>query len=191
MYQLQLIGGYDFGEVASALQKSVRRGLEGDALFWATELDISGYGEYVWKRLRIITSEDVGLAETNMPAVIGALYDNWKELRKKKDVKHGPERLFLVHAVLLLCRARKSRIVDNALIIYYEAKRESKEIPDYARDKHTLAGKRLGRGWTHFFEEGTRLENPVDLDDPYLKQAREVRTDGLRRDLTKEQGKLF
>ena len=32
------------GEVASALQKCIRRGLADDALFWATELDIAGFG---------------------------------------------------------------------------------------------------------------------------------------------------
>ena len=57
-------GGYLMGEVASAMQKEIRRGHEREALFWATELDLAGYGDYVWKRLRIIASEDVGLADT-------------------------------------------------------------------------------------------------------------------------------
>ncbi|HZJ13854.1 MAG TPA: hypothetical protein VFD27_02335 [Chthoniobacteraceae bacterium] len=43
------IGGYNCAEVASAMQKCIRRGLEDDALFWATELDRSNFGEYVWK----------------------------------------------------------------------------------------------------------------------------------------------
>jgi hypothetical protein len=42
--------------VASALQKAIRRGNEREALFWASELDLAGYGGYVWKRLRIIAS---------------------------------------------------------------------------------------------------------------------------------------
>ena len=58
--ELHSIGGYKLGEVASALQKSIRRGDEPQALFWSTELDLSGYTEYAWKRLRIITSEDIG-----------------------------------------------------------------------------------------------------------------------------------
>jgi hypothetical protein len=37
-------GGYLSGEVASALQKSIRRGLEREALHWATEL--AGYSEH-------------------------------------------------------------------------------------------------------------------------------------------------
>ena len=51
-------GGYRIGEVTSAMQKCIRRGLADDALFWATELDLAGYGEYVFKRLRIMASAD-------------------------------------------------------------------------------------------------------------------------------------
>jgi replication-associated recombination protein RarA len=41
--ELTSVGGYLLGEVASALQKSIRRGDEDGALFWSTELDLSGY----------------------------------------------------------------------------------------------------------------------------------------------------
>jgi hypothetical protein len=79
------IRGFEFAEVASSMQKSIRRGDEEGALYWAIELDRSDYGEYIWRRLRIICSEDVGLAEPLMPAVIRALYDNWVDAKKKKD----------------------------------------------------------------------------------------------------------
>jgi replication-associated recombination protein RarA len=99
------------------MQKCIRRGMERDALFWATELDRSNFGEYVWKRLRIIATEDVGLADPQAPLVIiRALYDNWRDQRKKDDTKHAPERLSSFHAVMLLCRADKSRSVDHALV---------------------------------------------------------------------------
>src|SRR6186997_2570086 len=101
------IGGYNCAEVTSAMQKCIRRGLEPDALFWATELDRSNFGEYVWKRLRIIASEDIGLADPLAAITVRALYDNWKDQRKKDDARHAPERLFLVHAVQLLSRAAK------------------------------------------------------------------------------------
>lgn len=172
------VGGYNLGEIASALQKSIRRGDEEGALFWGTELDLSHYGEYTWKRLRIITSEDVGLAEPHMPATIQALYAAWADLRKKKDERHGPERLFLVNALLLLCRAKKSRMVDHALIAYYEAERPTRPLPDYALDKHTGAGRRLRRGHAHFWTEGAKIENAADLHDPYYPIARATRIDG-------------
>jgi replication-associated recombination protein RarA len=163
--------GHPLGEVASAFQKSIRRGLADEALHWGVELDVSNFGEYAWKRLRIIASEDVGLAEPYLPATIFALYQNWLDQRKKRDLKHGPERLFLVHAILLLVRAKKSRIVDHALITYY-GNHERRDIPDYALDKHTGAGRRLGRGVAHFFDEGIHLENMADMDDPYRESAR-------------------
>jgi replication-associated recombination protein RarA len=169
-------GGYLCGEVASALQKSIRRGLVDDALFWATELDLGGYGNYVWKRLRIIASEDVGLADSTVAATVRALYENWTEAVKKKEPAE-PERLFLVHAVILLAGAPKSRMVDHALMVMYEGDRETREIPDYALDKHTAAGKRLGRGHDHFFNEGAVLGPPLgEFDDPYAEAGREART---------------
>lgn len=167
--------GYAFAEVASALQKSIRRGLEEDALYWAAELDRSGYSAYVWKRLNMITSEDVGLAEPNMPANIRALYETWEMTKKKKD-ERNPERMYLVHAVLLLVRAKKSRICDHAKMWAYSDHIEYREIPDVALDKHTLRGKRMGRGFEHFFTEGQHLENtPDDLPDNYYERARALR----------------
>jgi replication-associated recombination protein RarA len=126
--ELTSVGGYNLGEVTSAFQKCVRRGDEDGALFWATELDISGYGEYAWKRIRIMVSEDIGLAEPGLPAQVAALYANWLAQKKKGDEKNGPERLFLVHAVILISRAGKSRMVDHALIVYYEAERTKRDI---------------------------------------------------------------
>jgi replication-associated recombination protein RarA len=176
--ELQSVGGYKLGEVASALQKSIRRGDEDSALFWATELDLSGYTEYAWKRLRIITSEDVGLAEPMMAANIQALYQAWSDQRKKRDERHGPERLFFVHAIMLLARAKKSRMVDHALIAYYEAERPTRCIPDCALDKHTVTGKRLRRGHEHFWTEGAKINNAAKLEDPYYTTARATRVDG-------------
>jgi hypothetical protein len=57
-----------------------------------------------------------------------------------------------------------------------------KEIPDVALDKHTLVGKRRGRGWAHFFDESSLLADretgelspaPV-LPDPYREKVRAI-----------------
>lgn len=169
-------GGYNFGEVTSSFQKSIRRGMEEDALYWAVELDKSGYGEYVWKRMRIISSEDIGLAEPFLPAVIRALYENWVQAHKKnKGTKYTDERLFIVHGVLLLVRAKKSRLVDHANIAHYLGDNPRREILDVALDKHTARGRSMKRGFDHFFEEGIKLENEDPaIPDIYLERAKEA-----------------
>ena len=78
----QTVGGYAFYEVLSALQKSIRRGLEEDALFWATELYLSGYEIQAWRRLCIIASEDIGLANPPAFTEVRNLYLEWKEESK-------------------------------------------------------------------------------------------------------------
>ena len=159
LFTMTTTSGYDFFEVSSAFQKSVRRGLEEDALYWGMELVKSNYDEYLWKRIKIISSEDIGLAEPNISANIAALNGFYNEQKAKKDKKHTPEHLFIIHAIILLCRARKSRLVDWKAICHTCGERKKKEIPDYALDKHTRKGKSKKRGFEHFFQESTILEN--------------------------------
>lgn len=157
-HKIITVNNYDFFECSSAMQKSIRRGLEEEAMFWAVELFESNFAEYVWKRLRIISSEDVGLAEPHISSEIMSLYFLHKEQAKKKDDKNRPERLFLTHAVLMLCRAKKSRLVDWELIRHWNCHNQMlRPIPDYAFDKHNEKGRKLGRGWGHFFDDGTLL----------------------------------
>ena len=164
-------GGYSLPEVVSALQKSIRRGDERGAIYWAVEMYGSGYWRYLWKRMKIIVSEDIGLAEPGLPATFQALWETFLELREAQDSRHEPERLPLVHAVMLLARAKKSRQVDHALVWAFGShEAERREIPDCALDKHTAEGKKRGRGWDHFWTEGARLENEVGID-PYRDEA--------------------
>jgi hypothetical protein len=78
-------------------------------LYWAVELDESGWGEYCFFRLFVILSEDIGLAEPLMPAVIAALYENWQALRKRRRrrstgraTSQGAEKLPLDHLALFV-----------------------------------------------------------------------------------------
>jgi len=192
LHHVKTPGGFVLTEAASAFQKSIRRGKEDDALFWGTELDLAGYGGYAFKRMCVIASEDVGLAEPTMPATIRALYDDWAEFRtkpkrKKSDEpggagmeppKRDPGRIFFVNAILLLVRAPKSRIVDHAALLYYKGDRAGelkREIPDYALDMHTIRGKHMKRDLDHFLKEGSRLERGDWVDwsvaDPYRDRA--------------------
>ena len=157
-YDITTKNGYDFFECSSAMQKCIRRGLEDDALFWAVELFESNFVEYVWKRLRIISSEDVGLACPGISGEIAALYQLHVLQAKHKEDKNRPQRLFLVHAICLLCRAKKSRLVDWALIYHWGCHDKLlRPVPDFAFDKHNERGRKMKRGWGHFFEEGSKL----------------------------------
>jgi replication-associated recombination protein RarA len=166
---------YDFFECSSAMQKCIRRGLEDDALFWAVELFESNFAEYVWKRLRIISSEDIGLAEPNISSEINALYQLHKEQAKHKEDNNRPQRLFLVHAVFKLCRAKKSRLNDWALIYHWGCHDKLlRPIPDFAFDKHNDRGRKMKRGWGHFFEEGSKLSDIAlsKTEDEYKELAK-------------------
>ena len=57
--------GYACDEVISALQKSIRRGLEEQACMFAYELYISSpqLEEKLWRRLLTISVEDIGMGK--------------------------------------------------------------------------------------------------------------------------------
>jgi replication-associated recombination protein RarA len=100
--------------------------------------------------------------------------NTYSDLKKNKDKTRAPQRLQLVHAVILLATARKNRVVDHALIHHFtNHARLKRPIPDFALDKHTAAGKRLGRGAEPYFADEIKLENESG-DDLYRKLAREM-----------------
>jgi replication-associated recombination protein RarA len=175
---LTSVRGYRMGEVASAMQKAIRRGEADEAVYWAVELDRSGFGKYAWKRLRVITSEDIGPAWLEGPAVIDALYRTFLDLRKEERDTPRSSKMVLVHAVLLLARAPKTRVCDVLNIVHYGDDLPLREIPDYALDQHTSAGKRMGRGADHFWTEGVKLENhaPEPLELQYEGMAKAIRS---------------
>ena len=67
-HRMQTVHGYPMDEVRSALQKTVRRGLRDEAIWWAIEMNESGYGAYCWRTLMVITTEDIGMANPTLPA---------------------------------------------------------------------------------------------------------------------------
>ena len=161
--------GYDFFEVSSAYQKCVRRGLEEKALHFAYELYISGMAEYFWKRTVIIAMEDVGLADPDAITHVNSLRDAYLYLHDKSDPH---ERLAIFQAVIYLCRAEKSRLVDwtkMQVVNTHARKTDPKtpldgpcprlEVPDFALDVHTKRGKADGKTISDFFKEGSHLEN--------------------------------
>lgn len=165
--------GYDHYELLSALQKCIRRGLEYEAVHFAVELEEFN-PTMLWNRLRIIACEDIGPANPSMPILVDILQKNY--LAEKSKLGESSHRLFLVNAVVCLCRSQKSRITDDLLnIVYTERELEGKylPIPEFALDKHTARGKALGKGIEDFFTEGNKLENEA-FPNPYTQRAKEL-----------------
>lgn len=170
------INGYNYFEVISTIQKAIRRGDEPNALFFSVEVVMSGKDEALWRRLKVITSEDVGLATLSAPAIIESLHSAYKEAKKLKKPSF-PERLMITHAVLFLCRAKKSRLVDWVTCTVFPSHLENLlPIPDYAFDMHTAKGRKLGRDIHHFAMEGSKLNNHRKqlLEDEYKRKAVEI-----------------
>lgn len=160
--------GYDFYEVASALQKSIRRGDEKVAGYMALEF-FPKYAEYCWKRLLTISAEDCFGVITKE---IMALYEAFHVINKGKKADDYKGRIFISKAVLLLCAVKHNRdadllsnyiydkkelISDEEIEKYFEEVREEPcDIPAYVYDCHTLKGKKKGKTKTDFFKEEQR-----------------------------------
>jgi len=170
--ELKTKHGYAADEVISAVQKSIRQGREDDAVFFAYELLCSGgeFEEKCWERLRVISVEDIGLANPSLVSTIYALYKNYVMLaRKDREDKF----LQAMLAILLLVRSPKSRYVDelyNNLQDKVELENYRREIFDDVLDKHTKRGKEMGRDFRHFWEESSKLKSDMSTDKHHLKE---------------------
>ena len=157
MFGQQTPGGYAFGEVTSALQKCIRVNDPRQAAYWAVEIEACGPRErkYLWNRLKVIVSEDIGpTPEGNqLTILISTLAESYHDAWNRHNESY---RLFLMHAILAMCEATKTRICDDlAVCVYQQSQRY--EIPDNALDKHTARGRRMGRGVRHWLDDGIKV----------------------------------
>ncbi|PIS14861.1 hypothetical protein COT64_00445 [Candidatus Shapirobacteria bacterium CG09_land_8_20_14_0_10_39_12] len=182
-FELKTPGGYRLDEVVSALQKAIRRGQEENALYWMMEFVKGHYIGYLWRRLSVITIEDIGLADPNAPLLINSLAQMNERVNKNGYI----ETFHPTMAVVYLCRAPKSREIDYACD-YIDLKRKAGwylEIPNEAKDCHTDSGKTLLREMPgdyeknadkKFYYEGILLNKPMSIEqDKYKKKVWELR----------------
>ena len=165
---------YSLFEAASALQKEIRRGHEEQAMYWALEL-AETFTDFLWMRLIIIANEDIGLADPSVVVLTESLRTQFHFVRKKKAASW---RIILANAIIALCRAKKTRLGDSFMAVISH-RRDSEgwrlKVPDYALDKHTARGKRLGRSWDHWASEGCQLQNEAKGMDTYAAEALSLR----------------
>ncbi len=163
-------------EVISALQKSIRRGLEENAAMCAYEMVYTSpeLEHKLWDRLSIISVEDVGLGEPLAPVLIQTL---WK-LSRRFGRNEGDRYTFAIHAARYLATRQKDRSSDemhNWMRHAVEKEGVRPEIPDYALDMHTARGTAMGRDLRHFLEIGAQVhpEKP-DRDKKYRERLKQI-----------------
>ncbi len=185
MNRLYTAGEYPLDEVASALQKCIRRGLLQQALFWAQELE-SKYPTFLWKRLEMIAHEDIGVANPMAIMFVATCREQFWHFRETHKKAFS---LPVINAVTLLCQSPKTRMADHLYSLIYLSPLRF-DIPDFALDKHTKRGRDMGRDIDHFYQEGAQIEPDAGLNE-YLEQAWDIdRAKQERRWLTELKAKL-
>lgn len=172
---------YDRGEdehydTISAFIKSIRGSDPDAAMYWlAVMLEGGEDPRFIARRLVILASEDVGLADSRGIGVAVAC-------QQACDFVGMPEcALSLAHAVIFLATCPKSNSATEALFAAKAAVRDKprQKVPMHLRDAHTKLNKALGHGktylYSHEFPEGisgqTYLESPLNLYTPKLNGA--------------------
>lgn len=159
-------GGEDHYNLASALIKSLRNSDANAALYWLARLIEGGADPvFIARRLCILASEDVGLADPNAMVQAHAA----AEITRLIGL---PEALYpLAQATLYLARAPKSNLVKRA---YQAAAKDAAEtanvpVPLHLRNAVTplMASAGYGKGYRYVH------------DDPAARQAMTCLPDGL------------
>lgn len=159
----------------SAMQKCIRRGMELDAMRFAVELmhTSKSFTTMVCNRLEIISHEDIDTMAA--PWIVPYVHTGCLQAKAWYDpAKLGKSRMAIGNCIRLMSRAPKSRQGDHfhAVAGLQELiEGHVVEIPDWANDKHTLAGKRMGRGLDYFRAESTLLWPEPTEADPYEEEA--------------------
>ena len=173
-------------DTISAFIKSCRGGDPDAAMYWLAKMLAGGEDpRFIARRLVILASEDVGLADSRaLPLAVAA--------HQACDFIGLPEaELTLAHATLFIATAPKS---NSATLALGEAHRLLKEqpvqpVPVHLRDKGGQASKRLGHGqgylYAHDFPEAVApqayLAQPVCIYTPKAAGAEAAIAERLER----------
>jgi putative ATPase len=158
-------------DTISAFIKSCRGSDPDAAMYWLAKMLVGGEDpRFIARRLVILASEDVGLADPQaLPLAVAA--------HQAAEFVGLPEaELTLAHATLYIATAPKSNSATVALGAARRALAEDpvQAVPDHLRDKNGLASKRMGLGkgyaYSHEFPEGISgqdyLRQPLALYTP-------------------------
>ena len=141
-------------DTISAFIKSIR-GSDPDAgLYWLSRMIEAGEdARFIARRLVILASEDVGMADSRALLVADAA------ARAVEFVGFPEAQLNLAHAVIYLANAPKSNSVTKAIFGALEDARSTRgDVPKHLRDSHYSGASGLGHGegykYPHEFPNG-------------------------------------
>jgi replication-associated recombination protein RarA len=165
--------GIPVDELVSVLQKEIRRSRIDNAVLAAYEMFITSpdVAQHLWRRLRIIAVEDVGLGLPIGPVLIDVLHRNFNDAQ-------GADWMMACHAVRVLASAPKDRTSSEHAdwVVTKVALGEALvDVPDYARCVHTRAGQELGRGLTQWWSNGAQVRHELaSADHRYRDELVEI-----------------
>ncbi len=156
-YDLTTRHGHNMYDMASLLQKSIRRGDYQRAGYAAMEL-FGRYNKYLWRRLLVISAEDCWGIMTKEIIALKLAEDQCFGDRKGYD----KDPIFVAKAITLLCMAKKNRdacyfacnfmLPDTTLdetdfehVDITACTLPGNGIPDWVFDIHTLTGRMKGK----------------------------------------------
>lgn len=156
-------------------------------MYFAFELAEEGKSSFGWlrNRLKVISYEDIGLANPDVVLQVSKALDDMDYLYQKNNDEW---RMVLAYVILLMCRSKKSRLADYFKVEMKYVWDKPKgtlpqmDIQDYHLDYHTTQGNKMGRnkgtskGVEHFIKEGEKLENEKELEDSeeYKKRVHKI-----------------
>jgi replication-associated recombination protein RarA len=151
--------GIPVDQLVSVLQKEIRRSQVDNAVLAAYEMHSTSaeVAAHLWRRLRLIAVEDVGMGAPLAPVLL-------RELQADYDASGGADWMQVVHAVRYLATAPKDRTsAEHADYVrtMVEAGKLLVSVPDYALCVHTRAGQELGRGLPHWWENGAQVRDEL------------------------------
>ncbi len=133
---------------ASAMIKSIRGSDPDAALYWTFKMLQGGEDpRYIARRLTILASEDVGLANSHALTVATAAFEACEKIGMPECEYH------LAHAVLYLATSPNSNSVTKAMHAVKKSLRDEpvQAVPLWLRDAHTKTNKALGHGKDYLY----------------------------------------
>ncbi|GHT67043.1 ATPase AAA [Spirochaetia bacterium] len=142
-------GDYHFDTI-SAFIKSVRGSDPDGSLYWLAKMIRAGEDpSFIFRRMIILASEDVGLADPHALAVVISCAEAFDRIG-------FPEGNFpLIHACLYLATAPKSNTTLNFFDVMKEVEKEDAEVPNHLRDA-SRDGESFGHGEGYVYPHAYR-----------------------------------